>query len=434
VGYACFVAYALSSQERSGTEVRAEPEQLSIGERVALYRRRRGMPQAVLAGLVGRTESWVSQVERGALPLDRLSVIEDLARALKVKPSELLGQPFLMHPSDGGDRPGILAVRDALMSYNGISTILHPTAEGTEPPDLVVLRREVDALWQAFQASRYSKLGAMLPQVLSAAQLAVRELTGDDRRVACELLAETYHATNGAMTKLGEVELAWVAADRSIVAADQAENPLLVAASARLLAHALLAMGNAKKAQELTTAAVALLEPRLDRASPAHLSVYGALFQKGAIAAARRDDPATARDLLAEAERAADLLGEDRNELWTAFGPTNVQIHRVSAAVELGDGGRAVELARAVTPARLARLPVLERRAHFLVDLARAYGQWGKDAEAEQALLDAEQLAPEEVHYQPLVRELTRDLLRRERRAVRPRLRRLAARLGVLAE
>lgn len=36
-----------------------------IGDRIAAYRKRRGLSQAALAGLVGRSESWLSQVERG---------------------------------------------------------------------------------------------------------------------------------------------------------------------------------------------------------------------------------------------------------------------------------------------------------------------------------------------------------------------------------
>ena len=50
-----------------------------IGERIAIYRRRRGISQTVLAGLVGRSESWLSQVERGARSVDRLSVLIDMA-------------------------------------------------------------------------------------------------------------------------------------------------------------------------------------------------------------------------------------------------------------------------------------------------------------------------------------------------------------------
>jgi len=36
------------------------------GLRIARARRRRGLSQAVLAGLVGRSESWLSQVGRGS--------------------------------------------------------------------------------------------------------------------------------------------------------------------------------------------------------------------------------------------------------------------------------------------------------------------------------------------------------------------------------
>jgi len=56
-----------------------------IGERIAAYRRRRGLSQAALAGLVGRSESWPSQVERGVRSVDRLAVLLDMARVLHVE-------------------------------------------------------------------------------------------------------------------------------------------------------------------------------------------------------------------------------------------------------------------------------------------------------------------------------------------------------------
>ena len=58
--------------------------EMPIGERIAIYRRRRGLTQLVLAGLIGRSESWLSQVERGIRPIDRLSVLIDIAHVLKV--------------------------------------------------------------------------------------------------------------------------------------------------------------------------------------------------------------------------------------------------------------------------------------------------------------------------------------------------------------
>ena len=47
-------------------------------------------------------------------------------------------------------------------------------------------------------------------------------------------------------------------------------------------------------------------------------------------------------------------------------------------------------------------------------------------------LLEAERIAPEEVRYSIILRELLRQLLRREHRATTPELRPLAQRVGVL--
>src|SRR6266511_928233 len=59
---------------------------LPIGERIRHRRRARGLSQLRLAGLVDRTEDWVSKVERGEIPVDRV------ADALKVPLSDLLGE------------------------------------------------------------------------------------------------------------------------------------------------------------------------------------------------------------------------------------------------------------------------------------------------------------------------------------------------------
>ena len=53
------------------------------GQRIARARRRRGLSQAVLAGLVGRSESWLSQVERGRRGIDSHAVLTRLAEVLR---------------------------------------------------------------------------------------------------------------------------------------------------------------------------------------------------------------------------------------------------------------------------------------------------------------------------------------------------------------
>jgi transcriptional regulator with XRE-family HTH domain len=319
----------------------------------------------------------------------------------------------------------VASIRDALLNYDDLWD-----AETVNLVDLPSLDRQVQQAWQARQAAAYRQLGVLLPRVLERAQLAVRQPDSDRRRAANRLLAETYQCVGFAMANTGRSDLAWIAADRGILAAKQSEDHLMVAASSRLLAHALLAMGRHDKAQQVAVTALTTLEPGLGNARPAQLSIYGALLQTSAVVAARRGDRAGANGFLAEASVIARRLGEDRNDFWTVFGPTNVAIHRASVAVELGDAGRVVEQAQAIDP---SRLPSLERRAHHLLDLAQGYGQWRKDHQALDALLHAERLAPQEVHQQPTVQRLVVELLHRERRTTKPQLRELATRVGVLA-
>jgi transcriptional regulator with XRE-family HTH domain len=60
-----------------------------IGRRIARQRRRRGLSQTVLAELVGRSESWLSQVERGLRSIDSHSVLVRLAEVLGVEIGQL---------------------------------------------------------------------------------------------------------------------------------------------------------------------------------------------------------------------------------------------------------------------------------------------------------------------------------------------------------
>lgn len=69
-----------------------------LGTRVAGLRRARKLSQVQLAQRVKRSESWLSQVERGERKLDRLSVLESLAEALDVRVGDLTGVDM---PTDG---------------------------------------------------------------------------------------------------------------------------------------------------------------------------------------------------------------------------------------------------------------------------------------------------------------------------------------------
>jgi hypothetical protein len=154
------------------------------------------------------------------------------------------------------------------------------------------------------------------------------------------------------------------------------------------------------------------------------------LLLQGAMAAARIGDNATVRDLLAGADEAARELGGDQNHYWTSFGPTNVQLHRAAAMVELGDGREAVETHEKIDLAGFGAL-LPERRAHHFLDIARGYAQVGDVDRASEMLLEGDRLAPSEIRCRPIAREVLSDVLRRTRGTPPASLAELAEHMGV---
>jgi transcriptional regulator with XRE-family HTH domain len=138
---------------------------MPIGERIAYWRQRRGLTQRVLADLIGRSESWLSQVERGIRSVDRMSVMLDLASVLHVKVTDLTGQPLSLAPNGGVDFDPVADIRHALLPYDVIvSSMRAGGADTKEPPNLDVLRSDTAAAWDLWEASRYVELGGDLPR------------------------------------------------------------------------------------------------------------------------------------------------------------------------------------------------------------------------------------------------------------------------------
>jgi hypothetical protein len=149
---------------------------------------------------------------------------------------------------------------------------------------------------------------------------------------------------------------------------------------------------------------------------------------KGAVGAASVGDHVAVRDYLSECDRAAQLTG-DRNDFWLAFGPTNVAIHRVWLATEMGDPIDALRQAAhvddTVLPAELA-----ERRASHLITVAWSHYVRRHDDEVLTALTAAKAVAPEQLMFTHRVHDMLRQMLRRDRHGRRG-LRELAEFVGV---
>ncbi|WP_019814235.1 helix-turn-helix domain-containing protein [Saccharomonospora saliphila] len=389
--------------------MRGAGEDLSVGERVAFYRRRRGLSQAVLAGLMGKSEDWVSKIERGERQVNRIDVVVELARQLRVTLNDLLGEPVLFEDEDDND--DVPAVRDALMSPQRLSRTLFGDRLQPEYVDPEPVARVTEEAWNQYQHGKVGHVVSMLPGLIKSAQQLERGAAGRPNyaRRAFAVSARIHHLAATTLSKIGEADLSWIAAERSMQAADQSEDALVLASAARAGTHALLAVGRFDEALSLGETAARWMTPELRDGNPGALSLYGMLYLRTAVAAARRQDRRTATELLGQADAAAKRLGRDGNYWQTGFGPSNVELHRLSVALDLGDVAHVVDRGQAVRP---THLPV-ERQVTHAIDVARALSMLARDDEAVEVLLDAEQKSPQLVRHSSTVREVVRTVYRR---------------------
>ncbi|MEU6425620.1 helix-turn-helix transcriptional regulator [Microbispora sp. NPDC046973] len=305
----------------------------------------------------------------------------------------------------------------------------YPVA-GPQLPELSQLASAVARAKRTYQACRYSEVAAMLPALIRSLRLACATLDGDARLKAHALSAEAHHVAASILLKQEDKGLAWLAADRSVHAAQASESPLMMGSSARIITHALMDGGHHRAATGMASSAAQRLNAALAQPSPNDLSVYGTLLLRGAVAAAQHSNRHTAAELLDEAEDAGRRLGYDGNHMWTAFGPNNVLCHRVNIALSLGDAGTAIENARRID---INALPINERKATVLLDTSRAFLAWGKHDRALYILRAAGDIAPEEITTRPATHRLVRDILATAPISIRREAREYAESLGVTA-
>jgi transcriptional regulator with XRE-family HTH domain len=406
-------------------------DELPIGRRVAYWRNRRKMSQQVFADRLGKSKSWVDKVERGVRRLDKFSVTNEIADVLQVDVQLLLGREPERRPESMNciDQVEVAEIRSALERYDQISAFFYAPPE---PPPMAEMRKSTAYAWQILMHAKWGVLTRTLPKLLREAQAAdAAYVNGDGAQEAAHLLGQVYQITSSTMRRLGELDLGWLAADRSIAVSQRAGDQLLAGVATTRVANALRALGRHRSALEVNVNIANRLSPMsVEPTSPERLSVYGILLLQGAMAASCIGDSATMHDLLNAADDAAQDLGSDLNHYWTNFGPTNVLLHRAAAAVELGDGGVAVSVHDAIDLGAFRNL-MPERRAHHYIDMSRGFAQIGDVAKAGEMLLECDQVAPAEIRCRPIAHEVMRDVLRRTKGSPPIAIADLAEQMGV---
>ncbi|QOC92437.1 helix-turn-helix domain-containing protein [Micromonospora craniellae] len=367
--------------------------EVPIGRRVAQWRARRRLTQQALADRLGKSKSWVDKVERGARQLDKFSVIQAIAEVLRVDPGVLVGQASST-PTGGGALDGLDEVRAALARYGNGPVPVRPVV-------LADLRRHVGHAWLTYQHARYPQVVRALPGLLDATR-------GLPDPVPVEVLVQVYRVASSVLVKLGEADLAWLAADRAVTVAGG--DRVLAGTAAIATAAALRTGGRERLALAVTLAAADRLAPER---SEADLSVGGTLLVQAALAASACDEARQAAHLLDRAGECADRLGAADDARRTCFGPLPVEMARVVVAAEQGDPVEAVARHDAVIRRDGWRSLSPEYRGAYLVDVARAYLSAGDLAGAGRMLVGADSVAPAEVRVRPSTRTLLAEIARR---------------------
>lgn len=406
------------------------PTVMTSGERIRYYRQTTGKSQAALAGLVGRSEDWLSKVERGVLVVDSVSMLTRLARELGLDNIGDLVGPTIDVSLTNPEHPSVPAIRRAL---NSPASHLGLGLPGSPYTAQQLDARVVEA-WTVYETerTRYAPVGDMLPGLLAEAYATLRATSGEAELDATRSLVSLLHLHQVFLRRIGERKLSLRAADRAMQIADDTGDPALIAASVWNVCGILTSSGEVGESLELARETIARCRPGED-ASPEHLSAYGALHLAGVIAAVRASRAPTAWDLLHAASSVADRLGADGNLFHTSFGPTNVSMHGVHLAAEEGDAVEALRLADDVAVPEPGGVLPLERTTRYLVEVMHAHRLTGDDFGTLHMLREIKAASPEEIRYFPLVREAVQALLKRPRPMMRRELHAIAEHVGVLA-
>lgn len=391
---------------------------LSIGQRVQLYRERRGMTRAVLGGLVGRSAEWVKWIEKGKGLPPRLPMLENLASVLRVPLSDLVGDDSpQIRDMSGPAHSALPQVRAAINAPSG----------DVEPPDLGELAGRVASAWRARHSSpdHRTTLGALLPGLIRDTRTASAVHTGPSRHTAQALESDVLGLAQMYLAYQPAPELLWRVAERSTMTAQESGDPHARAVASWFMVEALRDAGDWDSAMDVNLAAIRDAEAHINGHDNL-LAMLGSLHTVAALTAARAGEEGRAWHHQDAAAAVMRRLPDGRPHPRTWFSPEVVGFYNLSIAVELHKGAQAVRTAELVDPAAIASRP---RRARHLVEVARAYHLRADHQAALDAIRSAIDAAPETVRYNSHARRIVLEL--REDTARRSAAGQLAAKIGI---
>lgn len=390
----------------------------TIGARLHRIRKSRDKSLQVVAELTGGvvSASTLSRIENGLRALDRRSEIVAIANVLQVAPSELTRQPEPA-PANGDADSAVVAVRQALRAVSR-------NRPGGRVLPVDVLQIQVSDVLDAGRLCRQAKLGTVLPVLIRDLHTSIA--AGRDVAELLDLAVMLHtQGTHAWLRVMGAgVDLRSLAALMARQAAEHRDEPTMMGLAVWADALLMLAEG------DFDLARAELDAVRVPTNTPEAMQLEGMLALCRSLVAAADKRPADVDAALDYAGELAERTGEG-NAYWLGFGPTNMALWRMAAALEAGDHERVVTIAEHLNP---QMHPNRSRQAAYWIDYGRALARLrGRHNDAVRALLRAEALCPWHLHRNPFVPDVLAKLLDRcsGRDAVGRELRGLAYRAGL---
>ncbi|MGH3584726.1 MAG: helix-turn-helix domain-containing protein [Pseudonocardia sp.] len=371
------------------------------GTRIKEQRKLARLTQRQLAERLPYSYSLLNQVECGAKPAN-LDFVAAVAKALRVDVTVLTGQPYVTELQQDRLAGLVRPIREALDLYDlGADDTLpeKPTAQ---------LVASAEYLCAQVRATHLRNAARLLPTTIADLTTAAWRTQSTE---LWQALASTYRTAHDITVKLGYYDLSSVALDRMDWAARRASDPCLSAIRQYMRALVYFREGEYTIGQRLVAAGHGIVGAAEQTREA--VAVTGQLHLGASVIGARAGDQDAVDAHIGEAGRCAEQTGDASEVHWLSFGPTNVALHRMSAAVEMRQYDSALTQAREITlPAALAT----SRRAHFLIDRARSEMETGRTEAALGSIVEARHAAPEQTRYHPGARETIKGLVHISRR------------------
>ncbi|MEU8327129.1 helix-turn-helix domain-containing protein [Micromonospora sp. NPDC048839] len=401
----------------------------TTGDNLARLRRAAKLTQEQLAERAALSVETVRKLEQNKRGSARLETLHTFARALGVPTTALLGDTSEAAARREPDHlPLSLAeIRRTLTPARSLAGVARVEPD-TPPPTVDAARARLRRADAAYHRGDYAAALSALPGLLDDTR---RTAEAEGTASAHATLARVSYLTAELLIQMRAGDLAYAAVASALDAASAAGDPVLGASAVKGSSWLLLRQGRLVEAEQVAISTADQIEPRMRRADPAELAVWGWLLLAGAAAAARDNRPDDATALLDSATAAAAQLADrpvagGHLAVLGGFRAARVDMMRVEAAAVSGDPGRVLQLAERVP---VGQTTATSWRRHRL-DVAWAHTNRRQYADATAVLTELSHQAPAWLRHQRYARDIVQTIDGGRRRAMTDDLAALADLVG----